>query len=85
MSETKPHYHIVVDRVNNLDILSVEVEVDEKFFLDKISQLQEIRRKLIVNLESTLGLSINVKLVEPKTLQRSEGKSMRVTDNRKLQ
>lgn len=85
MSETKPHYHIVVDRVNNLDILSVAVEVDEKFFLDKISQLQNIRNRLTANLESALGISVNVKLVEPKTIQRSEGKSNRVTDNRKLQ
>jgi phenylacetate-CoA ligase len=85
MTETKPHYHIVVDRVNNLDILSVEVEVDERFFLDKISQLQEIRQKLTGNLESALGISVNVKLVEPKTIQRSEGKAMRVTDNRKMQ
>ncbi len=85
MSETKPHYHIVIDRVNNLDILSVAVEVDEKFFLDKIRQLQEIRNKLTANLESALGISVDVKLVEPKTIQRSEGKAVRVTDNRKLQ
>jgi len=84
MSETKPHYHIVVDRINNLDILQVEVEVDERFFLDKISQLQNIRQKLTGNLESALGISVDVRLVEPKTLQRSEGKSMRVTDKRKF-
>ena len=84
MDETSPHYHIVVDRVNNLDILRVEVEVDERFFLDKISQLQSIRQKLTGNLESALGISVDVKLVEPKTIQRSEGKSMRVTDNRSL-
>jgi len=84
MSETKPHYHIVVDRINNLDVLRVEVEVDERFFLDKISQLQSIRQKLTGNLESALGISVDVKLVEPKTIQRSEGKSMRVSDNRKF-
>ena len=84
MSETKPHYHIVVDRENNLDILRVEVEVYEKFFLDKISQLQNIRQKLTGNLKSALGISVDVKLVEPKTIIRSEGKSVRVTDNRSL-
>lgn len=84
MAETNPHYHIVIDRVNNLDILKVEVEVDERFFLDKISQLQSIRQKLTGNLESALGISVDVKLVEPKTIQRSEGKAMRVTDNRGL-
>jgi phenylacetate-CoA ligase len=85
MSETKPHYMIMVDRVNNLDSLQVEVEVDEQFFLDKISQLQKLRQKIQSNLESALGLSVDVKLVEPKTIQRSEGKAVRVIDNRKIE
>jgi phenylacetate-CoA ligase len=85
MSETKPHYMIIVDRVNNLDSLQVEVEVDEQFFLDKISQLQKLRQKIQSNLESALGLSVDVKLVEPKTIQRSEGKAVRVIDNRKIE
>jgi phenylacetate-CoA ligase len=84
MSETKPHYRIVVDRQNNLDMLTVEVEVDEVFFLDRISQLQAVRGKIQHNLESALGISVNVKLVEPKTIQRSEGKAVRVIDNRKM-
>ncbi len=84
ISETKPHYRIVVDRVNNLDILTVEVEVEEEFFLDKISQLQMVKQKIQNNLESSLGISVQVKLVEPKTIERSEGKSVRVIDNRKL-
>lgn len=85
MSETKPHYMIIVDRVNNLDSIKVEVEVDEQFFLDKISQLQNLRQKIQSNLESALGLSVEVKLVEPKTIQRSEGKAVRVIDNRKIE
>ena len=84
MSETNPHYHIVVNRINNLDILTVEVEVDEQFFLDKISQLQNVKQKITNNLESALGINVDVKLVEPKTIQRSEGKAARVTDNRKF-
>jgi len=84
MSETKPHYMIIVDRKNNLDSLQVEVEVEEQFFLDKISQLQSLRQKIQSNLESALGLSVDVKLVEPKTIQRSEGKAVRVVDNRKI-
>ncbi len=84
ISETKPHYRIVVDRVNNLDILTVEVEVEEEFFLDKISQLQMVKQKIQHNLESSLGISVQVRLVEPKTIERSEGKSVRVIDNRKL-
>lgn len=84
MSEIKPHYLLIVDRVNNLDTLELQVEVDEAFFQDKISQLQNLRQKIQTNLESTLGLGIKVNLVEPKTIERSEGKSKRVLDKRKL-
>jgi len=84
MSEIKPHYLLIVDRVNNLDTLELQVEVDEEFFQDKISQLQTLRQKIQSNLESTLGLGIKVNLVEPKTLERSEGKSKRVIDKRKF-
>lgn len=83
MSEIKPHYRIIVDRVNNLDTLELQVEVDEEFFLDKISQLQELRNKLQSNLENATGLGIKVTLVEPKTIERNEGKAKRVIDNRK--
>jgi phenylacetate-CoA ligase len=70
--------------VNNLDTLELKVEVDEDFFLDKISQLETLRMKLQDNLQSSLGLGIKVTLVEPKILGRSEGKSNRVIDKRKF-
>jgi phenylacetate-CoA ligase len=84
MSEIKPHYLIIVDRVNNLDTLELQVEVDEEFFQDKISQLQTLRARLQDNLENAIGLAIKVTLVEPKTIERSEGKSKRVIDKRKF-
>jgi phenylacetate-CoA ligase len=84
MSETKPHYLLIVDRINNLDTVELQVEIDEAFFQDKISQLQSLRQKIQNNLESTLGLGIKVTLVEPKTIERSEGKSKRVIDRRKF-
>jgi len=83
MNEIKPHYLLIVDRVNNLDTLELKVEVDEAFFQDKISQLETLRQKLQNNLESSLGLGIKVTLVEPKIIERSEGKSKRVIDKRK--
>lgn len=83
MSEIKPHYLLIVDRLNNLDTLELKVEVDEAFFLDKISQLETLRKKIQDNLESSLGLGIKVTLVEPKMIERSEGKSQRVIDKRK--
>jgi phenylacetate-CoA ligase len=83
MSEIKPHYLLIVDRVNNLDTLELKVEVDEAFFLDKISQLEALRQRLQSKLENSLGLGIKVTLVEPKTIERSEGKAKRVIDKRK--
>jgi phenylacetate-CoA ligase len=83
MSGIKPHYLLIVDRINNLDTLELKVEVDEAFFLDKISQLESLRKTISENLESSLGLSIKVTLVEPKMIERSEGKSKRVIDKRK--
>lgn len=83
MSEAKPHYLLIVDRVNNLDTLELHVEVDQQFFQDKISELQKLTKKIQNRIESTLGLGINVKLVEPKTIERSEGKAKRVIDKRK--
>jgi phenylacetate-CoA ligase len=84
MSEIKPHYLLTVNRINNLDTLELKVEVDEEFFQDKISQLESLRHKIQANLENSLGLSIKVMLVEPKTIERSEGKARHVIDNRKF-
>jgi len=84
MEETSPHYVLYVDRTNNLDTLELWVEVEEHFFKDQIKDLQAISKKLQHNLESQLGIGIKVKLVEPKTIERSEGKAKRVIDKRKL-
>ena len=84
MEGIHPHYLITVDRVNNLDHMLVQVEVEQEFFSDRISELQAMSKKLQHNLESALGISVDVKLVEPKTIARSEGKAKRVIDNRKL-
>lgn len=84
MSETKPHYQLIVDRINNLDTLELKVEVDEAFFLDRISQLESLRQRIKGNLEDATGLGIKVTLVEPKAIARSEGKAVRVIDKRKF-
>jgi phenylacetate-CoA ligase len=84
MSETKPHYLLIVDRINNLDVMEIWVEVDEQFFSDEIKKLEGLKKKIQHKIESTLGISANVKLVEPKTIERSEGKSKHVIDKRKL-
>ena len=84
MGETKPHYLMIVDRVNNLDTLEVQVEVDEKFFSDEIKELEKLTKKIATVIQHAIGLAVKVKLVEPKTLERSMGKSVHVIDNRKL-
>ncbi len=80
----QPHYLITVDRVHNLDVMQLQVEVEQEYFTDRISELQGLSKKLQHSLESALGIGVDVKLVEPKTIQRSEGKAKRVIDNRKL-
>ena len=84
MGETKPHYLLIVDRVNNLDILEVWVEVEGSFFSDEIRKLEALTAKIKHQIESTLGISVKVKLVEPKTIERTEGKAKRVIDRRKI-
>jgi phenylacetate-CoA ligase len=84
IGETKPHYLLIVDRKNNLDTLEIWVEVGGEYFSDEISKLERLTSKIQGNIESILGLTAKVKLVEPKTIDRSEGKSVRVIDKRKL-
>ena len=79
-----PHYMLIVDRENNLDVLTVMVEVDEKYFSDEIRKLDELKAKVGAVLKQALGVAVRVKLVEPKTIQRSEGKAKRVIDNREM-
>jgi len=84
MSEASPHYQLVVDRVNNLDILEIQVEIDDQFWSDEIRVLENLRKQIQHNIAGALGLTANIKLVEPNTIARSEGKAKRVIDNRKL-
>lgn len=84
MSETEPHYLLIVEREGTLDILKLMVEVQEQFFSDEIRVLEALRKKIKQNMQSTLGISVDVKLVEPKTIERTAGKAKRVIDNRKI-
>jgi phenylacetate-CoA ligase len=82
---TKPHYQLVVDRkAGKLDELEILVEVEEKIFSDEIKQLRILEEKIAKEIESVLGVFARVKLVEPKSIERSEGKAKRVIDKRVL-
>jgi len=83
LGETSAHYLLYVDRENNLDTLELKVELDETKLTDTIRDLQNLSRKISHALNSAIGLSVKVTLVEPKTIARSEGKAVRVIDNRK--
>ena len=83
MGGTTPHYLLIVDRVNNLDTLEVRVEVEERFFSDEIRELENLTNKLTEVIKQAIGLAVKVKLVEPKSIERSMGKSQHVIDNRK--
>ena len=83
MGGTTPHYLLIVDRVNNLDTLEVRVEVEERFFSDEIRELENLTNKITEVIKQAIGLAVKVKLVEPKSIERSMGKSQHVIDNRK--
>ncbi len=85
MGETKPHYLMIVDRVNNLDTLEILVEVEEKFFADEIKELESLTKRIAHTIHNAIGINAKVKLVEPKTLERSMGKSKRVIDKRNIE
>ena len=79
-----PNYQIVVDRQNNLDTMEVQVEMNENMFSDTIRDLEKIKKKIANALQSTLNIAARITLLEPKSIQRSEGKAKRVIDKRKL-
>lgn len=81
---TEPHYQVIIDRSGQLDEVVVEVEVSEKIFSDEIKKLEKLGARVEKEIESQLGISVDVRLVEPQTIQRSEGKAKRVIDKREL-
>ena len=82
--EAAPHYLLVVDRKSNLDRLEVWVEVSGSFFSDQVRRLEELESRLQERVESVLGISAAIRLVEPNTIPRSEGKAKRVVDRREI-
>ena len=84
VEEVTPHYMMIVDRINNLDTLEVQVEVDPKYYTDEIRVIESLTKKISHVIQQALGLSAKVKIVEPQSLVRSQGKAVHVIDNRKL-
>lgn len=84
VEEVTPHYMMIVDRVNNLDTLEVQLEIDPKYYTDEVRAIEALTRKIGHIIQQALGISAKIKLVEPQTLVRSEGKAVHVIDKRKL-
>jgi phenylacetate-CoA ligase len=81
---TEPHYQIIIDRKGALDDVTVQVEVSESIFFDEMKKQNELIRLIKNKLASDLGIGVEVKLVEKKALERSEGKAKRIIDLRKI-
>ncbi|MGL4227655.1 MAG: phenylacetate--CoA ligase family protein [Tannerellaceae bacterium] len=84
LEEFEPHYLLIVDRVNNTDTFEVQVEVREQYFSDEMSKMIALKKKISHRLQTVLGIAPDVKLVEPRSIERSQGKAKRVIDHRKL-
>ena len=83
-NEFEPQYMLIVDRVNNLDTLQVQVELRKDFFSADVGGMLALKKRLADKLKSVLSISADVRLMEPGSIERSQGKSKRVIDNRKL-
>ncbi|NLL55622.1 MAG: phenylacetate--CoA ligase [Clostridiales bacterium] len=79
----EPHYHIYVDRIDNLDTLEIHVEMSDKLFSDEAKEIDKLHKKLTNDMLSAIGVSAKIKLVSPHSLARSEGKAKTTTDRRK--
>ena len=84
VKEFEPHYLIIVDRVNNTDTLEIQVEMKEQYYSDEVNKILSLRKMLASKLQSVLGIAPEIKIVEPRSIERSQGKAKRVIDNRKL-
>ena len=84
MGHIEPHYVLVVDRERGLDELEVWVELNREAFIDEVRRIEELERQIKRGIEETLGIGVQVRLVEPKTIARSEGKAKRIIDRREI-
>lgn len=84
VGEATPHYMLLVDRVGVLDTLEIQVEISDKFFTDDVKGMERVERKIQQKVDSILGISAKIRLVEPGSIQRSEGKAKHVIDKRNI-
>ena len=83
VEEVTPHYMIIVDRVNNLDTMEIQVELDSRYYTDEIRGVERVTKKIGHVISQALGLNAKITIVQPGSLKRSEGKAVHVIDKRK--
>lgn len=83
VEEVTPHYMIIVDRVNNLDTMEIQVELDSRYYTDEIRGVERVTKKIGHAISQALGLNAKITIVQPGSLKRSEGKAVHVIDKRK--
>ena len=83
VEEVTPHYMIIVDRVNNLDTMEIQVELDSRYYTDEIRGVERVTKKIGHAIMQALGLNAKITIVQPGSLKRSEGKAVHVIDKRK--
>ncbi|MBN2310252.1 MAG: phenylacetate--CoA ligase [Candidatus Hydrogenedentes bacterium] len=81
---TLPHYQIILTREGGLDRMAVEIEVTGDYFSDRVGAIEELKGKLAHAIENTIGIRVDLRLVEPHTIERSQGKAKRVIDKREI-
>lgn len=84
VEETEPHYQLILERKRGLDELTVEVETTPETFFDEVKKIEEVEAKIAKTIEENLGLRVKVRLVEPKSIQRTAGKAKRIIDKREI-
>lgn len=84
LQEFEPHYLIVVDRVNNTDTFQIQVEVRQEYYSDEMNKMIALKKKIAARMQSVIGIQPDIKIMEPRSIERSQGKAKHVIDNRKF-
>ena len=81
----QPNYQIIVDRANNTDTFDIQIEVHPEYYTDRITELASLKKRITARVQSVVGISPNIKIVEPNTIERSMGKAKHAIDHRKFE
>lgn len=84
LPEFEPYYLITVDRVDNTDTFEVQVELRQEYYSDEMNKMLALKKKIASHLQSVIGLQPDIKIVEPRSIERSQGKAKHVIDKRQF-